>query len=87
MARSVKVSITYCDECGYAPQTLALTERLMREFGSSISSFQIIPWHDGAFDVSVDGELVHSMFREGGFPREDDIVRAVRDRLAQHAAT
>jgi selenoprotein W-related protein len=87
MAKTVSVTITYCDECGYDPQTLALTETLMREFGSDLSKIQLIPWHDGAFDVSVDGDLVHSMNRDGGFPRTEEIVRAVRERLAAKAAT
>jgi len=28
--RPVKVTITYCAECGYEPQTLALAEALMK---------------------------------------------------------
>ena len=32
MAKPVKVTITYCAECGYEPQTLALTDALMRAF-------------------------------------------------------
>ena len=33
MAKPVKVTITYCAECGYEPQTLALTDALMRQIG------------------------------------------------------
>jgi hypothetical protein len=29
----------------------------------------------------VDGELVHSMMRDGGFPENDTIIHAVRNRL------
>ena len=31
--------------------------------------------------VVVDGELVHSMYRDGGFPASETIVEAVRARL------
>lgn len=79
--RRVKVSITYCAVCGYEPQTLALTEALMREFVYDLSAIELIPWQDGAFDVAIDGELVHSMYRDGGFPDTADIIRAVRERL------
>lgn len=77
----VKVSITYCAECGYEPQTLALTSALMHEFVSDLASIELIPWHDGAFDVLVNGDLVHSMYRDGGFPENETIIRAVRQRL------
>jgi selT/selW/selH-like putative selenoprotein len=78
----VKVSITYCSECGYEPQTLSLVSALMMELRDDLASIEIIPWHDGMFDVVVDGELVHSMMRDGGFPENETIINAVRSRLA-----
>lgn len=77
----VTVKITYCAECGYEPQTLALTSALMMEFRDRIATLELIPWHGGAFDVVVDGELVHSMARDGGFPENRAICDAVRRRL------
>jgi selenoprotein W-related protein len=76
--RPVKVRITYCAECGYEPQALELTKALMYEFGAQLSSIELIPWESGAFDVSVDGRLVHSMKRDGGFPERGVISGAVR---------
>ena len=78
MAGPVKVRITYCAECGYEPQTLDLAKALMLEFGAELSSIELIPWDSGTFDVSVAGELVHSMRREGGFPQHETIKAAVR---------
>jgi selenoprotein W-related protein len=78
---TVKVKITYCAECGYEPQTVELTKALMYEFGSHLSGIELIPWDSGTFDVTVDGDLVHSMKREGGFPEHDVVKRAVRARL------
>lgn len=77
----IKVSITYCASCGYEPQTLELASALMHEFRDDLASLELIPWHDGMFDVVVDGELVHSMMRDGGFPEHETIIRAVRARL------
>jgi selenoprotein W-related protein len=76
--RLVKVTITYCSECGYEPQTLALAEALMKEFRHELSEIELIPWYEGSFDVTVDGELVHSMFREGGFADHATVFEAVR---------
>jgi selenoprotein W-related protein len=75
------VRITYCAECGYEPQTLDLAKALMLEFGSRLSSIELIPWDAGTFDVSVGGQLVHSMTRDGGFPDQKTIKAAVRARL------
>ena len=79
---TVKVKITYCAECGYEPQTLDLVKALMYEFGHDLASIEVIPWDSGTFDVTVDGVLVHSMKREGGFPEDEVVKRAIRARLA-----
>ncbi len=84
--RPIKVTITYCAECGYEPQTLALADALMRRFGHQLSSIELVPWYEGSFDVTVDGELVHSMYRDGGFPEHETIVDAVRGKLAEPAS-
>ena len=83
MAKPVKDKITYCAECGYEPQTLALTDALMRAFTHDLSSIELIPWYEGSFDVSVGGELVHSMFRDGGFPEHQTVIDAVKEHLAR----
>jgi selenoprotein W-related protein len=85
MAQTVKVKITYCAECGYEPQTLALTEALMRAFAHRLSAIELIPWFEGAFDVSVGAELVHSMYRDGGFPDHQTIIDAVQRQLGEPA--
>lgn len=84
--RLVKVAITYCSECGYEPQTLALADALMRAFGHELAAIEIIPWYDGSFDVTVDGELVHSMFRDSGFPESAKIIAAVKARQTAQPA-
>jgi selenoprotein W-related protein len=81
-ATAHKVKITYCAECGYEPQTLDLAKALMLEFGARLSSIELIPWEGGTFEVSVDGDLLHSMKRDGGFPKDAAIKEAVRARLS-----
>jgi selenoprotein W-related protein len=76
-----KVKITYCAECGYEPQTLELARALMLEFGSRLAGIELIPWDSGTFDVSLDGQILHSMRREGGFPDNEKIKKAVRAHL------
>ncbi|MCL5109961.1 MAG: Rdx family protein [Chloroflexi bacterium] len=75
--RPVKVTITYCAECGYERQTLALTEALLLACGHELSGVELIPWVEGSFEVVVGGERVHSMYRDGGFPEPANVVAAV----------
>ncbi|MBV9170051.1 MAG: Rdx family protein [Chloroflexi bacterium] len=83
----VKVTITYCAECGYEPQTLSLAEALMKTFGHQLSALELVPWYEGSFDVKVGSTLVHSMYREGGFPEHQKIIDAVRAELAKETRT
>jgi selenoprotein W-related protein len=81
LPQPIKVRIVYCAACGYEPQTLELAGALMEAFRYDIAGIEIIPWEDGAFDVAINGELVHSMYRDGGFPASATIIQAVRDRM------
>jgi selenoprotein W-related protein len=85
-ASGVKVTITYCAECGYEPQTLALTEALMKAFTHQLTAIELVPWYEGSFDVAVNGQLVHSMYREGGFPDHPTVIEAIKKQLAASTA-
>ncbi len=76
--RPIKVTIAYCSECGYEPQTLKLAETLMKTFRHELSAVEIVPFFEGTFEVTVDGELVHSMEREGGFGDPAVVIEAVK---------
>jgi selenoprotein W-related protein len=84
---TVKVTITYCAECGYEPQTLALTEALMKAFAHDLTAIELVPWYEGSFDVAVNGKLVHGMYRDGGFPEHSKIIEAVKNQLAAKTTT
>ena len=66
---------------------LALADALMRRFGHDLAAIELVPWLEGTFEVSVDGTLVHSMARDGGFPEHATVIDAVNASLAASAAT
>ncbi len=80
-----KVTITYCAECGYETQTLSLAEALMKAFTHELTAIELVPWYEGSFDVAINGKVVHSMYREGGFPDNTKMVDEVKKVLAATA--
>ena len=79
--RPVKVSITYCLECGYQHEAFGLAEALIGEFQVMLAGVELVPWVNGSFDVKVNGDLVHSMYRDGGFPAKEAMFAAIRERI------
>jgi selenoprotein W-related protein len=79
-AGTAMIRITYCAECGYEPQALALVQALLMDAGGSFASIELVPWIDGSFEVQIDDDLVHSMGRDGGFPESRAIVEVLQSR-------
>ena len=77
----VKVQIDFCVECGYDHEAFALANALVREFHLFLEGITLVPAGDGAYDVRVDGQLVHSMYRDGGFGDRNAILEAIRTRV------
>jgi selenoprotein W-related protein len=75
------VRVTYCAECGYEPQALALTEALMGQRQAEFASIELVPWVDGSFEVWIGDDRVHAMDRDGGFPEAATIIEALRSRV------
>ena len=55
----------------------------MREYDYDIASYKIITAHEGKFEFSIDGELVHSKLETGRFPSNEEIKEAIKARLPQ----
>jgi len=58
-----------------------LTSQLLSTYKQQIQDLKLIPTGGGAFELSVNGELLYSKLKEGKFPDERWAVEAVGKRL------
>ena len=58
-----------------------MTGKLLTEYKQRIKDMKLIPAGGGAFELSVNGELLYSKLKTGQFPDEQDMLEAVGKRL------
>jgi selenoprotein W-related protein len=60
-----------------------LTSKLLGTFKQKVKDLKLVPAGGGAFEVTINGELVYSKLKTGQFPDEQSIVDAVQSRLSK----
>jgi selenoprotein W-related protein len=58
-----------------------LTTKLLTTYKQKIKELKLIPASGGAFELSVNGELVYSKLQTGKFPDEQAMIDTVGKRL------
>jgi selenoprotein W-related protein len=58
-----------------------LTGKLLLAYKQKIADLKLIPAGGGAFELTVNGELIYSKLATDQFPDEDAMVDAVGSRL------
>jgi selT/selW/selH-like putative selenoprotein len=72
----MKISIEYCGTCNYRPIAVALALMIERETG--VKPDLVHSSTAGAFEVKVDGVLVHSKRTAGAFPDNEELVARIK---------
>ncbi|MBU6401750.1 MAG: SelT/SelW/SelH family protein [Verrucomicrobia bacterium] len=54
-----------------------MTEKLLK-LKQQIRSLKLVPSSGGAFEVTLNGQVLHSKLKTGQFPEPDAIIKAVR---------
>jgi len=60
-----------------------LRDTLREALGERIEAFDLIPSRGGCFELTVDGQLIHSKLKTGLFPDDEDLA----ERLAVKSAS
>jgi len=58
-----------------------LTTKLLTTYKQKITELKLIPASGGAFELSLNGDLVYSKLKTGKFPDEEKMVEAVGKHL------
>ena len=58
-----------------------MTTKLLTTYKQQIKDLKLVPVGGGAFELSIDGDLVYSKLKTGEFPDEQWAVNAVGARL------
>jgi selenoprotein W-related protein len=58
-----------------------LTTKLLTTYKQKIKDLKLIPTGGGAFELSLDGELIYSKLKTGEFPDEEWVLKTVGTRL------
>jgi selenoprotein W-related protein len=58
-----------------------LASQILSEYKQQIQSLKLLPSGGGCFEVSLDGELVHSKLKTGEFPDEGRMLCVIGKRL------
>lgn len=56
---------------------------LLKDFEEEIESLTVVPSDGGRFEVSVGGKLIYSKLKTGRHAQPGEIVRLVREGLAE----
>ena len=54
-----------------------MTDKLLHDFKNQIKTLTLVPSSGGVFEVTVDGNVVHSKKATNEFPTEDAIASAL----------
>lgn len=63
------------------PRAVSLTDKLLGTYKDRLGEVALVPSTGGAFEISVDGNVIFSKLQEGRFPEERVIVREIGEQL------
>ncbi|MCL5022738.1 MAG: Rdx family protein [Nitrospirae bacterium] len=76
-----EIAIEYCGTCNYRPIAAALAIAIEKAIG--LKPVLVHSREAGAFEVSVDGEVVFSKRTSGVFPNPSEIIEILRIRTGR----
>ncbi|MGD9866455.1 MAG: SelT/SelW/SelH family protein [Hyphomicrobiales bacterium] len=83
MSTRPAVTILYCTRCNWLLRAGWMAQELLSSFPDDLGGVTLVPdAAGGRFEIRVDGELLWSRERDGGFPDAKTLKQRVRDKVA-----
>ena len=79
MTTKPRVEIAYCPGCRWLMRAGWVAQELLTTFEEELGEVALMPGESGVFDVRVDGALLWSRSRDGGFPELKVLKQKLRD--------
>lgn len=80
---TVKIHVVYCGAWGYGPRFQKLKKQLEQKFpGKCAITGEATPQSTGWFEVTVNGQLVHSKKNGEGYVDNDKKLQKIYDAVA-----
>ena len=77
-----RVEIHYCTKCKWLLRSAWMAQELLSTFEGDISEVALIPGSNAIFEIKVNGSLIWSRERDGGFPEIKVLKSLIRDVVA-----
>jgi selenoprotein W-related protein len=77
-----RIVITYCPKCRWLLRAAWVLQELLTTFADELGEVALRPGPAGVFAVELEGELLWSRQRDGGFPELKELKQRVRNRIA-----
>lgn len=74
----MRLSIEYCVTCNYRP--IAASMAIVVKGATGIETDLVASSQMGAFEVSLDGELIFSKVKTSKFPDKEEILKLINER-------
>ncbi len=77
-----RVEIRYCTKCKWLLRSAWMAQELLSTFEDDISEVALVPGANAVFEIKINGSLIWSRDRDGGFPEIKVLKSLVRDVVA-----
>jgi selT/selW/selH-like putative selenoprotein len=73
--------IEYCAPCSYQSEALAVVDELLSGWAPIVKEVEVIPRAWGMFEVTLNDELIYSLWTVQRHAEPGEITALIRDRL------
>ena len=77
-----RAEIHYCTKCRWLLRSTWMAQELLSTFENEVSEIALVPGTNAIFEIRVNGKLIWSREKDGGFPEIKVLKSRVRDIVA-----